>query len=326
MLQTMAKRGEPPVVRQVGVRMLRLVPVLVLITLLTTAAVDLMPGSPALSMLGEDATQEQVDTLNEELGLDDPFMVRYAGWVSSALQGDLGISMRTGQPVGAAIAERFPVTLQIALLAIAMALVVSVPLALATAAAAGGRLDRACTAASSGLLSLPAFAAAVLLIYLFAVQWQVFPVSGWVPITQDLGGNLRSAFLPAISLALMEAAVYYRLLRSDVLATLREDFVLSAHARGMTRTYVLFRHVLRPSTFSLTTVAGLSLGRLLGGAVIVESLFALPGLGALLLQSVPYQDIPMIQGIVVVVAVIYVLVNIGVDVGYSVIDPRVRTR
>lgn len=313
-------------VRQVGVRLLRLVPVLVLITLLTTAAVDLMPGSPALSMLGEDATQEQVDTLNEQLGLNDPFMVRYAGWVSSALQGDLGTSMRMGQPVSAAIAERFPVTLEIALLAVAMALLISVPLALATGAAAGGRLDRACTAASSGFLSLPAFAAAVLLIYLFAVQWQVFPVSGWVPITQDLGGNLRSAFLPAVSLALMEAAVYYRLLRSDVLATLREDFVMSAHARGMTRTYVLFRHVLRPSTFSLTTVAGLSLGRLLGGAVIVESLFALPGLGALLLQSVPYQDIPMIQGIVVVVAVIYVLVNIGVDVGYSVIDPRVRAR
>jgi peptide/nickel transport system permease protein len=314
------------VLRQVGSRLLRLVPVLFLITLFTTAMVDLMPGSPALAMLGDQATPEQIARLNEQLGLDQPFLVRYRDWVVAALGGDLGTSLRMGLPVTTAIAERFPVTLEIALLSIVMALLIAVPLALVAGARAGGGLDRIATAFSSALLSLPGFAAAVLLIYLLAVKARLFPVGGWVPFTEDPIGNLRFAFLPALSLALMEAAVYFRLLRSDVISTLQEKFVLSARARGLPPGYVLFRHVLRPSLFSLTTVAGLSLGRLLGGAVIVESLFALPGLGFLVIQSVPFQDIPTIQGIVVVVAVIYVLINIVVDVGYSVIDPRIRTR
>jgi peptide/nickel transport system permease protein len=314
------------VLRQVGSRLLRLVPVLFLITLFTTAMVDLMPGSPALAMLGDQATPEQIARLNEQLGLDLPFLVRYWDWLVAALGGDLGTSLRMGLPVTTAIAERFPVTLEIALLSVVMALLIAVPLALVAGARAGGGLDRVATALTSALLSLPGFAAAVLLIYLLAVKARLFPVGGWVPFTEDPIGNLRFAFLPALSLALMEAAVYFRLLRSDVISTLQEKFVLSARARGLPPGYVLFRHVLRPSLFSLTTVAGLSMGRLLGGAVIVESLFALPGLGFLVIQSVPFQDIPTIQGIVVVVAVIYVLINIVVDVGYSVIDPRIRTR
>jgi peptide/nickel transport system permease protein len=300
--------------------------VLFLITLFTTAMVDLMPGSPALAMLGDQATPEQIARLNEQLGLDQPFLVRYWDWLAAALGGDLGTSLRMGLPVTTAIAERFPVTLEIALLSVVMALVIAVPLALVAGARAGGGLDRVATALSSALLSLPGFAAAVLLVYLLAVKARLFPVGGWVPFTEDPIGNLRFAFLPALSLALMEAAVYFRLLRSDVISTLQEKFVLSARARGLPPGYVLFRHVLRPSLFSLTTVAGLSMGRLLGGAVIVESLFALPGLGFLVIQSVPFQDIPTIQGIVVVVAVIYVLINIVVDVGYAVIDPRIRTR
>jgi peptide/nickel transport system permease protein len=314
------------VLRQVGSRLLRLVPVLFLITLFTTAMVDLMPGSPALAMLGDQATPEQIARLDEQLGLDQPFLVRYGDWLAAALGGDLGTSLRMGLPVTTAIAQRFPVTLEIALLSVVMALLIAVPLGLFAGARAGGRLDRAATALSSALLSLPGFAAAVLLIYLLAVKARLFPVGGWVPFTEDPIGNLRFAFLPALSLALMEAAVYFRLLRSDVISTLQEKFVLSARARGLPPGYVLFRHVLRPSLFSLTTVAGLSMGRLLGGAVIVESLFALPGLGFLVIQSVPFQDIPTIQGIVVVVAVIYVVINIVVDVSYSIIDPRIRTR
>jgi peptide/nickel transport system permease protein len=314
------------VLRQLGSRLLRLVPVLFLITLFTTAMVDLMPGSPALAMLGDQATPEQIARLNEQLGLDQPFLVRYRDWLVAALGGDLGTSLRMGLPVTTAIAERFPVTLEIALLSVVMALLIAVPLALVAGARAGGGLDRIATALSSALLSLPGFAAAVLLIYLLAVKARLFPVGGWVPFTEDPIGNLRFAFLPALSLAWVEAAVYFRLLRSDVISTLQEKFVLSARARGLPPGYVLFRHVLRPSLFSLTTVAGLSMGRLLGGAVIVESLFALPGLGFLVIQSVPFQDIPTIQGIVVVVAVIYVLINIVVDVGYAVIDPRIRTR
>lgn len=310
--------------RQIGSRLLRLLPVLLLISLLVTAMVDLMPGSPAIVMLGENATAEQVAALNAQLGLDQPFFTRYWQWLTGAVTGDLGESLRTGRPVATSIASRFPITLQLAVMAVGLALVVAIPLALFAGARQGGRLDRICTTVASGMMSLPGFAAAVLLIYLLAVRFQLLPVAGWRPIEDGLLTNLRYAILPVISLALMEAAVFFRLLRTDVVATLQENFVLSARARGLPRTYVLGRHVLRPSTFSLTTMAGLSLGRLLSGAIIIEALFALPGLGYLVLQSVPYRDIPTIQGIVLVVAVIYVLVNIAVDVGYSVLDPRVR--
>lgn len=312
--------------RQIGIRLLRLLPVLFLITLLSTAALDLMPGSPAYAMLGDDATPEQVAELTKSLGLDQPFPVRYADWIGAALQGDLGESMRMGMPVSDAIAQRFPVTLQIALMAIVIAVAIAVPTALCSAANVGGRFDRFATATSSGLLSLPSFAAAVIFIYLFGLQLRILPVNGWVPLIDDPLGNLRYAILPAVSLALMEAAVYYRLLRTDVISTLNETFVLFARSRGLDRRYILARHVLRPSMFSLATVMGLSLGRLLGGALIVEALFALPGLGTLLLQSVPSRDIPMIQGIVVVMALIYVVINIAVDLGYSLIDPRIRVR
>ncbi|GGD42971.1 peptide ABC transporter [Microbacterium faecale] len=312
--------------RQIGIRLLRLVPVLLLITLLATAALDLMPGSPALAMLGDDASPEQVRELTRRLGLDQPFPVRYVEWIGAAVQGDLGESLRMGIPVSEAIAQRFPVTFQIALMAIIIAAALAVPTALFSGANVGGRLDRVATATSSGLLSLPSFAAAVILIYIFGLQLRILPVNGWVPLGEDPLGNLRFAILPAVALALMEAAVYYRLLRTDVISTLNETFVLFARSRGLDKRYILARHVLRPSMFSLTTVMGLSLGRLLGGALIVEALFALPGLGTLLLQSVPSRDIPMIQGIVVVMALIYVVINIAVDLGYSLIDPRIRVR
>lgn len=311
--------------RQVGIRLLRLIPVMLLITLLATAAVDLMPGSAAVAILGNDATAEQAAQLNHELGLDQPLLVRYGGWLAGAVRGDLGTSLRLDLPVADVLLQRLPVTIEIAVLAILIALVLSVPLALLAGSRADKPLDRVTSASSSVLLSLPSFAAAVLLIYVFSIQLGWLPVSGWVPLTEDPLANLRHAFLPALALGLMEAAVFYRLLRSDVMATVRETFVLAARARGMPRAYVLFRHVLRPSLFSLITVTGLALGRLLGGALIVEVLFALPGLGALLLQSVPSRDIPVIQGVVLVMALIYVLVNVTVDLAYSAIDPRIRT-
>lgn len=312
--------------KHVGMRLLRLLPVVIIITMLATAAVNLMPGSAAIAILGNDASPEQVERLTNEMGLDDPFLVRYFSWVGSALQGDLGESTRTSLPVSEMIAQRLPVTAELAVLAILIALLISIPLALIAGSNQGGVVDRFASTVSAGLISLPSFAAAVLLIFIFAIGLQWLPVSGWSPFFDDPIANLRYAFLPALTLGLMEAAVFYRLLRSDVIATIRETFVLAARARGMSKVYVLARHVLRPSLFSLITVMGLALGRLLGGALIVEAVFALPGLGTLLLQSVPSRDIPVIQGVVLVIAIIYVLANITVDVAYSAIDPRVRMR
>ncbi|UOQ57452.1 ABC transporter permease [Leucobacter allii] len=299
---------------------------MVLITFLATAAVDFMPGSPAVAILGNEATPEQVAALTAQMGLDQPLHARYIEWLSGAARGDLGESIRLQLPVSEVIAQRLPVTIELTILALLIALVLSVPTALVAGANVGGWVDRAASTASSALISLPSFAAAVILIYLLAIRMKIFPVSGWTPFTQDPLGNLQHAFLPALVLGLMEAAMFYRVLRSDVIATVRETFVLAARARGMGKRYVLLRHVLRPSLFSLLTLTGLALGRLLGGAMVVEVLFALPGLGSLLLQSVPSRDIPVIQGVVLVIAVVYVLVNIAVDLIYSAVDPRVRVR
>ncbi|MQA09856.1 MAG: ABC transporter permease subunit [Pseudonocardiaceae bacterium] len=285
-----------------------------------------MPGSPAATILGPTATPEQIAAVNAEYGFDDPLPVRYVEWLKGAVTGDLGNSLLTQREVLGDIAQRIPVTFQIAIMALLMALVVTIPLAVYGAANAGKRLDRALTAFSSGFMSLPSFVVAVVLVYLLAVEAGAFPVTGWVPITESLGDNLYHAFLPAVSLAVIEVGFFYRLLRGDLIATLQEDFVLTARAKGLSGRYVLFRHALRPSLFSLLTMAGLSFGRLLGGSVIVEAFFALPGLGQLAVNSVPFKDIPTIQGIVVFVAVVYVLVNTVVDLTYTLIDPRIQVR
>jgi len=286
--------------------------------------IDLTPGDPAATILGDNATPAQIHELRAQLGLDRPLPVRYASWIGNIVQGDFGRSIRTQQPVLDAITERLPVTIELALLALVMALAVVIPAALYTAYRAGSRADRLGNVVSSSLLSLPSFLTALLLVYLLALRFPVFPVTGWVPFTDDPLENLRSAFLPALTLALTEMAVLTRVLRSDLIATLQEDFILSAKAKGLPTWYVLLRHALRPSSFSLVTLAGLSLGRLIGGAVIVETLFALPGIGQLLVNAILGKDAVTVQGVVLFVALVYVGLNLLTDVLYTVLDPRTR--
>jgi peptide/nickel transport system permease protein len=205
-----------------------------------------------------------------------------------------------------------------------IALAVALIMGVVSASRPGSALDRGTNAVSAVFLSVPAFIAGPVLIYFFAIQFQWFPVMGWSQISEGLGPNLRSAMLPAIAIALTEIASFHRLLRTDLIGTLREDFIASARAKGMPAGYVMFRHALRPSSFSLITVAGINLGRLIGGTVIVETLFGLPGLGQLVASSITSRDVIMVQGIVVFIAVVYVGINTVVDLSYSVIDPRVR--
>jgi len=202
--------------------------------------------------------------------------------------------------------------------------VVSILLAVVTAATEGSLLDRAISAVSSAFLAVPAFIAGPLLIYVLALQLGWFPVSGWGHVGDGPAANLRSALLPAIAISLTEIAAFQRLLRTDLVGTLREDFVASARAKGMSRTYVMFRHALRPSSFSLITLAGISLGRLIGGTVVVEVLFGLPGLGQLVASSITLRDVITVQGVVVFVATAYVVINTLVDLSYGLLDPRVR--
>ena len=302
-----------------------LIATLLAVSFLTFMLVSLLPGDPAVQILGaEGATPEAVAEVREELGLNAPLPVRYARWLGDAVTGDLGRSFRTNQPVLEAIIERIPVTMEIAVLALFISLAFAIPLGMLSAYRAGSGLDRAITGASFGLLSVPNFMMALVLIYVFAVNLGVLPATGWTDFTRDPVENLKSALLPALSLSVANLAVFTRLLRTDMIATLQEDFVTMARAKGMPTRRILLRHALRPSSFSLLTVAGLQVGTLLGGSVIVETLFALPGVGRLLVDSISQRDLLMVQGVVLFIAVIYVLVNFAVDLLYSFLDPRIR--
>lgn len=317
-------RRAAPVLATTVQRIGRAALVVLLVTIAVVSLLSLMPGSAAVLILGEGATPEAVAELESELGLDDPLWERYWNWVVGAVQGDLGSSMVNSRPVTSQIMDRLPVTIELAVLGLLIALLLAVPMAVLAAAHPDGRLDRLFNGVSMASLSIPSFVAAPILIYFLALQLGWFPVTGWSPLSEGLGANLTSALLPAVSIALVEVAAFQRVLRADLIATLDEDFIAAARARGMSPTYVMFRHALRPSSFSLITLAGVNLGRLLGGTVVVEYLFALPGLGHLMTSSIASRDVITVQGAVVFVAVVYVLINAIVDLSYGVLDPRIR--
>ncbi|MFC7886892.1 ABC transporter permease [Streptomyces sp. NPDC057376] len=318
------RRGGP-LLRYVLRKLLRGALVILLVTFMVVLLMGLAPGSVATVILGESATPQAVAELEREMGLDRSVLVQWFSWLGSALQGGLGTSPVTNQPVTSAIVERLPVTLEIAALALLLALVIGVLLAtVAARQRPDSPLDRGINGLTSVFLAIPAFVAAPVLVYLLAVQTRVFPVTGWVPLSDGLGANLRTAFLPALCVALIEVAVFQRILRADLRTTLREDYVEAARAKGLSGRYILWRHAFRPASFSLLTVAGVSLGRLVGGTVIVETFFSLPGLGQLVSTAVTSRDIVTVQGVVAFVAAAYVLINTLVDLGYEMLDPRVR--
>ena len=301
-----------------------LLPVLFAVTLLTFLIASLLPGDLAYAMLGDQATPEAVAALRRDMGLDQPLWWRYLNWLGGILQGDFGRSFRTGEPVLSAILARLPVSLELMLLAELTALAVSIPLAIRCAVNSGGTFDRVVTGVAFAKLSIPNFMAAILLIYVFAVALRLLPATGYTPLEEDWLGNLRSMLLPALTLALAEWPVLMRVLRSDMIATLQEDYITMAKAKGLKQRRILFVHALKPSSLTLITVAGINIGRLIGGAVIVESVFALPGIGRLLLGAIYTRDFMILQGVVLFVAAGFVIVNFLVDMLYAVLDPRVR--
>lgn len=311
--------------RAVTRRLVPLLLTLVAVSFLTFLLTSLLPGDPAVQILGpQGATPTAVAKVRSDLRLDDPLLVRYVHWVGDVSHGDLGRSYRTGQEVRTAIGERLPVTLEVGGLAIVLALVGAVPLGMLSAYRAGGAVDRVVTGTSFALLAVPSFMMAILLILVFAEQLGWLPATGWVRLSDDVVGNVKGAILPALSISIGELAVYTRLLRSDMIATLQEDYISLARAKGMPTPWILLRHALRPSSFSLLTVVGLQIGAIMSGSVLVETLFALPGVGRLLVDSIYQRDLVMVQGIALCVAVSYVVVNVAVDIVYSYLDPRIR--
>ena len=294
------------------------------VTLLTFLIVNILPGDVATAILGGLATPEDLAGLRADLGLDRPMLVRYFDWLGSALSGDLGRSHRSGEPVAQAIADRLPVSLQLMVMAQIIALGVAVPAALLSVRRPGGLFDRLSASAAFGFLATPSFMLGILLIYLFSITLDLLPATGFSPMSEGLWDNLQSMILPALSLGLIEWTVLMRVLRSDLLTTLKEDFILLARAKGLPPWRVLLQHALRPSSFTLITVVGLNIGGLIGGAVIVEQIFALPGVGRLLLGGIFNRDLILVQGTVSFIAVGFVAVNFLVDMLYAVLDPRVR--
>jgi peptide/nickel transport system permease protein len=298
---------------------------LLAVSFFTFMLVSLLPGDPAVMILGAGGVSpEAVAQLRMELGLDRPLLIRYFDWLGSALSGDLGRSPMTGQSVTDAILTRLPVTIQLGVMAIVIALALAIPLAMVSAYFAGSRLDRSISGVGFALMSVPGFMMAIFLILIFAVGLGWFPATGWIPLSVSPTANLRSALLPAMSLAMIELALYMRLLRTDLIDTLQQDYITLARAKGLPNWLILVRHALRPSSFSLMTVVGLQLGGVISGAIIIEEIFALPGVGRLLYQSILQRDLLMVQGIVLFIATAYVVVNFLVDLCYSLLDPRVR--
>ncbi|MBA3270927.1 MAG: ABC transporter permease [Acidobacteria bacterium] len=300
------------VVRYVARRILLTIPVLLGVATLVFSLIHLVPGDPAQSMLGEGASAADVADLRQRLGLDRPLLEQYGRFMGGLARGDLGTSFRTNQPVTAAIRERVPATVELAL----AAMVVALPLGIIAAVRRGTFADyTAMTVALAGI-SIPNFWLGPMLAILFSVSL------GWLPVSGR--GGWESLILPAVSLGAALAAILARMTRASLLEELRELYVRAARARGVTRTRAVLRHAMRNSLIPLVTILGLQFGAVLTGAVITETIFAWPGVGRLLIQSINFRDYPLIQGCILLIAMTYVTVNLLTDLVYGVLDPRIR--
>jgi peptide/nickel transport system permease protein len=311
-------------------RLAHLLVVLLLVTLFVASLTSMLPGDPVDSLIPlADTTPgvvEQKEELRQELGLDDPIYEQWGRWVGNFATGDFGnyYTVSGVRPVMDRVRESLPVSLQLVLEAQVLALVFAIPLGVFSAYRAGSRFDRASNATAFGMLAIPPFALALALSYYLGVRLGWLPVSGYVAPRDDLGEHIRRMAMPAISLAVGQVAVYMRLLRSDMIQTLQEDFITMAKSKGISPSRVLWRHALRPSSLTLLTVAGLNVGTLIGGAVIVEVLFSLPGLGTLLFEAIQARQYIALQSLVALIAIGYVLINVLIDILYGVLDPRIR--
>ena len=307
--------------------MVRLIATLFVVSILTFLLVEQLPGDPILAILPPEALDdlENIERIRKELKLDDSVFTRYARWVGDALQGDLGKSYITDQPVAEAIKDRIPVTIELALLATIIAALFAIPLGALAAYREGGYFDRITSALTTAALSIPGFLAGIFFIWLFTLKFNWLPSTGWNRLSEKgLLANLQTAILPASALALAPLAINARLIRADMIGTLKEDYILSARAKGLRDRYILMRHALRPSSLTAITVFALQLGGLIGGTVVIETVFALPGLGTRLISGIYQRDVMMIQGITLFIATVYVVVNTAVDLLYLALDPRIR--
>jgi len=307
-------------------RVLLTIPTLLGVALIVFALMRAIPGDVVTSLVGLEGnvSAERLDELRRMFGLDLPVHVQFGQWITAALQGDLGSSLRTGRPVATDLALRFPVTLELTFLGLAIALILAVPLGVIAALHRGRWPDAVSSLFALLGLSIPGFFLGILLILAFSLRLGWLPPAGYVPFAESPLDNLRHMLLPAASLGLILAAATTRIVRSSLLETLGRDYVRTARAKGLREQAVVYRHALRTALIPVVTVVGLQFGQLLGGAVIIEQVFSLPGVGRFALEGINLRDYPIVQGAVLLIAAAFVAVNLLVDVLYAVIDPRVR--
>jgi len=308
-------------------RLLQMIPVLLLASIAIWAMIYAVPGGPVGMLVGENATPEQVAAARAQLGLDRPVLIQYLDWLGRALQGDFGDSLHSRTPVMELIGQRLPATLQLAAAATVVSLAVGVPVAILSAMHPNSWLDRSLSAWNALALGVPTFWLGILLILLFAVYLRWLPsASAHVPFWTDPVGALRNLALPAVTLGLYVSGILARFLRASLVSELRSDYVRTARAKGLPERQILLGHVLRNALLPFITIVGLSLTNFIGGAVVTEAVFTFPGLARLLITAISQRDYPLIQGCIVVILVLYVLVNLIVDILYAYADPRIEYR
>ncbi len=298
--------------------------VLFLVSILVFLLLRLAPGDPAAVLAGDNASPEQIARLRVMLGLDDALPIQFLRWFGQVLQGNLGVSVYSNEPVLSLIGQRAEATLSITFTTLLIAVPLAVTMGVVAAHRAGTWVDRALMLFAVAGFSLPAFVVGYLLVYVFALQLQVMPVQGYVPIAEDVGRWAWHLVLPAVTLGLIYTALIARITRATMIEILSEDFIRTARAKGLPMTRILLRHALRNAGVPIVTVIGIGIALLIGGVVVTETVFNIPGIGRLVVDAIARRDYPVIQGVILVCSAIYVLLNLLTDLSYTLIDPRIR--
>jgi peptide/nickel transport system permease protein len=305
-------------------RILSTVPVMAIVALFVFSLLYIAPGDPAVVIAGDQASPADVERIRQGLGLDRPFLVQFGTWLWHILHGDLGTSIFTNLPVSSLIAQRIEPTLSLMAITLVLTLVVAVPLGVVAAWKAGSWVDRTIMAFAVFAFSLPVFVVGYVLAYVFALRLEWLPVQGYTPLSEGFRPWLSNLILPAVALGSVYIALIARITRASMLEVLQQDYIRTARAKGLGQRGILFVHALKNAAVPIVTVIGLGVALLIGGAVVTESVFAIPGLGRLTIDAILRRDYPVIQGIVLLFSFLYVLVNLMVDVAYTLVDPRIR--
>ncbi|WP_098741520.1 ABC transporter permease [Paenibacillus sp. EZ-K15] len=305
-------------------RLLSLIPVLAVVTIAIFLIIHITPGDPAAAILGMEASQEEIQKLNQDLGLDRPILEQYTSWVANVFKGDLGDSIFMNQPVSEAIAEHVTPTLSLAILAQVIAIILAIPFGIIAAYKRGSIADYTLMGMSLLGMALPSFLLGLFLMLFVGVKLQWLPVAGYEPLSSGLWEHMKYLILPGISLGTIQAALITRMTRSSMLEVLNLNFIKTARSKGLHEMKVLFKHAFRSAFLPILTVIGQTFGTLVTGAVVVEAIFNIPGLGQLILNSIARRDFAVIQGVVLVVTLMYVTINLIIDLLYGAVDPRVR--